>query len=117
MNTFGKRLKELRELSGLSQDALAQKLHISRSRIGMYEQGRRQPDFEMLEAIADTFNVNMDYLLKNDFSKVDFDTVNQNREKAIELYSLYEKASPDVQSAVELLLRSAQHSPESQPKN
>lgn len=110
MNTFGKRLKELRELSGLSQDALANKLHISRSRIGMYEQGRRQPDFEMLEAIADTFNVNMDYLLNES-------TDMENHKKAIELYSLYKSATPEVQSAVELLLRSAQHSPESQPKN
>jgi len=106
MNTFGKRLKELRELSGLSQEALAQKLHISRSRIGMYEQGRRQPDFEMLEAIADTFNVNMDYLL-NESTDI------ESHKKAIEFYSLYKSATPEIQSAVELLLRSARHSPES----
>lgn len=107
MNTFGKRLKELRDLSGLSQEALAQKLHISRSRIGMYEQGRRQPDFEMLEAIADTFNVNMDYLLKKESTTED-DLIVQKTQKAAELYSLYEKASPEVRSAVELLLKSAQ---------
>ncbi len=37
--------------------------------------------------------------------------------KAIELYSLYENATPEVQSAVELLLKSAQSQPESHQKN
>ena len=46
----------------LTQDQLAEKLNTSRSRISMYEQGKRQPDFEMQEAIADFFNVNIDYL-------------------------------------------------------
>lgn len=110
MNTFGKRLKELREIHSLSQDALAQKLHISRSRIGMYEQGRRQPDFEMLEAIADTFNVDMDYLVNE---SIDI----ENRKRALELYSLYKNSSPEIRSAVELLLKSAQYAPESQQKN
>lgn len=29
----------------------------------MYEQGRREPDFEMQEAIADFFNVDLDYIM------------------------------------------------------
>ena len=29
----------------------------------MYERGERQPNFEVLEAIADFFNVDIDYLL------------------------------------------------------
>lgn len=28
----------------------------------MYEQGKRQPDFEMQETLADFFNVTLDYL-------------------------------------------------------
>ena len=67
MTKYGKRLKELREKKGITQDQLAKMLNTSRSRIGMYEQGRRQPDFETQEALADIFNVNMDYLFcKND---------------------------------------------------
>ena len=63
-NKYGQRLKELREKRGYSQEELARLLGTSRSRIGMYEQGRRQPDFEMQEAIADLFNVSIDYLFK-----------------------------------------------------
>lgn len=63
MGDFNNVFKSLRIASGLTQEELAQKLHISRSRVGMYETGARQPDYETLEAIADFFNVDMDYLL------------------------------------------------------
>lgn len=62
MGKFENRLKELREKAGYSQQELAEQLHVSRSRIGMYEQGKRKPDPEMQELIADFFNVNLDYL-------------------------------------------------------
>lgn len=62
MTEYGNRLKNLRKNMKLTQDQLAEKLNTSRSRISMYEQGKRQPDFEMQEAIADFFNVNIDYL-------------------------------------------------------
>lgn len=35
---------------------------VSESTIGMYERNQREPAFEVLEAIADYFNVDMDYL-------------------------------------------------------
>lgn len=68
-------LKQLRLERGLSQQELAQKSGLSASSIGMYEQGRRKPSFEILEIFADTFNVDLDYLLgraKNpkSFSKI-----------------------------------------------
>ncbi len=59
---FGKVLLMLRKRAGLTQNALASVLGVSESRIGMYERGKREPDFEMLEAIADYFNVDMDFL-------------------------------------------------------
>lgn len=60
--TFGKVLRMLRTRSSLTQKQLADVLGVSESRIGMYERGHREPDFEMLEAIADYFNVDMDFL-------------------------------------------------------
>lgn len=67
MTDFGKRLRDLRKEQHLSQEELAKRLNISRSSIGMFEQGRREPDFEMQETLADFFNVNMDYLFgRND---------------------------------------------------
>ena len=60
---FAKRLKELRLARGLSQEQLAKELNLVKSSISMYEQGKRKPSFEVLEAIADFFNVNLDTLI------------------------------------------------------
>lgn len=59
---FAKRLKDLRMSRGLTQDDLARELRLVKSSISMYENGKRKPSFEVLEAIADYFNVNMDTL-------------------------------------------------------
>lgn len=63
MGDFANRLKALRNSHGLTQDEFAKKIKITRSRLGMYETGQREPDFETLEVIADFFNVDTDYLL------------------------------------------------------
>ena len=69
MATFGDRLRYLRTRNGLSQALMADILtaispcKISRSTVGMWESGRRMPSRESLEALADHFNVPMDYLL------------------------------------------------------
>ena len=56
-------LKELRTANGITQAELAKVLKISSSTIGMYEQGRREPDKKILLAMADYFKVTTDYLL------------------------------------------------------
>lgn len=61
--TFGVVLKSLREERHLSQRQLADNLKIAYSTVGMYESGQREPSYEMLENIADYFNVDMNYLL------------------------------------------------------
>lgn len=62
MSNFSERIKSLRTERGITQEQLASMLKVSRSTIGMYESGKREPDFETSEAIADIFNVDMDYL-------------------------------------------------------
>lgn len=63
MGDFQNVFKKLRLSHGYTQAELADALKISRSRVGMYETGAREPDFETLEIIADFFNVDTDYLL------------------------------------------------------
>lgn len=60
---FSERLRELRQNKGLSQSQLADALNISKSAISMYELGKREPDLEALEGIADFFNVDINYLI------------------------------------------------------
>lgn len=60
---FAERLKELRCENDMKQSDLAKVLGVSASTIGMYEQGRRTPDLEVLNKIATYFQVSVDYLL------------------------------------------------------
>ena len=60
---FAKQLKKLRMKKGLKQKELADYLHVSVSTVGMWEQGRNEPDVKRLEELADFFGVTVDYLL------------------------------------------------------
>lgn len=76
MGTFGQRLKELRNSRGISQNELSKYIGVSKSSVNMYERDEREPGFETLEAIADFFNVNMDYLLGRE-SRISTDITSQ----------------------------------------
>lgn len=56
------RLKELRNEKRLNQEILAAKLNVSQSTISAYEIGERMPDLKTLVAIANFFDVSLDYL-------------------------------------------------------
>ena len=60
---LGEIIRSLRDINDITQKELADKLSISPSTIGMYEQGRREPDITTLTHIATYFNVPTDYLL------------------------------------------------------
>lgn len=60
---FGDIIKLLRKERNISQQELADAINISKSAISMYEINQRVPELETFEAIADYFNVEMDYLM------------------------------------------------------
>ena len=53
----------LRKEAGMNQAQLAEKLNVSTSAVGMYEQGRRYPNMDMLVALANIFDCSLDYLV------------------------------------------------------
>ncbi|MEE7711227.1 MULTISPECIES: helix-turn-helix domain-containing protein [Bacillus] len=68
---FGDRLRELRKMRpNLSQKKLGEHLGLAESTISMYEQNRREPEYEILIKIADYFDVSIDYLLRGTDPKV-----------------------------------------------
>jgi len=69
MIIFAKNIKHLRGLKKLSQEALAEELKVSRSRIGSYEENRSSPTLEILISFSDYFKVPIDILLRNDLTK------------------------------------------------
>ena len=57
------RLKELRLSKGLSQKQLANELKLSDRNYQRYEYGEREPSASTLIALADYFDVSLDYLV------------------------------------------------------
>jgi len=63
-NVFGKRLKELRTQSGLTQAKLAQAVSLHQTSISFWELGtREEPNMSSLISLADYFDVSIDYLV------------------------------------------------------
>ena len=58
------RLQNLRKAKGLSQEALAQRLDVSRQAVSKWESGQSVPEAEKIVALSDFFGVTTDYLLK-----------------------------------------------------
>lgn len=63
---IGEKIKTLRQQNGLSQEALANKLNVSRQAITKWETNRGIPDIENLKCISKRFNVSLDYLVSED---------------------------------------------------
>jgi transcriptional regulator with XRE-family HTH domain len=53
----GEMIRTRRMARGMTQDDLADKIGITASAVGMFENGKRRPKDEVAEAIADVFNI------------------------------------------------------------
>ncbi len=58
------RLKELRETRGISQLKKSMALGLNQNSVSRYETGAREADYQTLIALADYFDVSIDYLLE-----------------------------------------------------
>lgn len=111
MAEFSQRFKQLRAANGYSQQELADLLDVSKSTVNMYERGERRPGISQLEAVADFFNVDMDYLSgKSDIPRKSFiscvqknilDNCNETEEKLVENYRKLDEYG---QSTVNLII-------------
>lgn len=63
--TFGEKLQRLRQKAGLSQDALAERLNVSRQAVSRWERNETMPETEKVVALAELFGVSTDYLLRD----------------------------------------------------
>lgn len=63
MNAVGKNLKRLRQREKLTQDALAEQLHVTRQAVSSWETGKTQPDVETLTALAEVLHTDIRELI------------------------------------------------------
>ena len=64
--TFGQKLKEIRQRMGLSQEQLAQILHVSRQAITKWENEVGLPDISNLQELSKVFGISVDFFLNNE---------------------------------------------------
>ena len=64
--TLGEKLQTLRKQSGLSQEALAEKVAVTRQTISKWELNQSTPDLTLLAQLSDLFQVSTDYLIRDE---------------------------------------------------
>ncbi len=60
---FAKKLKQLRQQTGWSQEQLADRLNVTRQAVAKWERGAGFPDIDNMQALAKLFNTSVDELL------------------------------------------------------
>ena len=58
-----KRIKELRQEKGVTQEKLAEHLKLKQQTISAYENGTNEPDLKVLDKMARFFGVSIDYIV------------------------------------------------------
>ena len=66
MTKFGEKLMRYRKKAGLTQEALAEALGVSRQAVGKWESGATYPETEKLPLLADVLGCSLDALLRGD---------------------------------------------------
>lgn len=66
---IGAKIKQLRQLNGMDQKELANKLNISNKTVSSWESNRTQPKMEMIELLCEIFGCQKtDFMDENDYS-------------------------------------------------
>lgn len=60
------KLKDKRKQVGLTQEQIAQKLHVSRQTISNWETGKSIPDIYSLVELSNIYDISLDNLIKED---------------------------------------------------
>ena len=82
MTRFANRLSQLRSEREITQQVLADAIGVTKSLISMSERGKRMPSYEVQEALADFFNVDVDYLIgRSDRTTVVMTAENSNPQR------------------------------------
>lgn len=78
------RIREIRKSKGISQQKLAEVLHVNQTAISQWETGKTSPNIDSAKAMADLFDVSMEYLLSDDAAE------EKNKKPAAESHELSE---------------------------
>lgn len=97
MKTLGERLKDARKSKGLSQEALASSVGVSRGVIQNLEYNRAEPQPIVIKAICNTLNINENWLLTGEGDMVDNSDAIRSAKILSELYDVAKDLSEEEQ--------------------
>ena len=63
MSNIGKNISKFRKEQEMTQDQLAERLHVTRQAVSNWENGKTQPDVETLEQLAECFGVSVETMI------------------------------------------------------
>lgn len=78
---LGKQIKKYRGELGLSQEALAEKIYVSRQTVSNWENDKNYPDINSLLRLSEVFQVSVDILIKGDVEKMKVEIRQQDRQQ------------------------------------
>jgi transcriptional regulator with XRE-family HTH domain len=86
---LGKQIKKYRNEMSLSQDALAEKVYVSRQTISNWENGKSYPDVNSLILLSEVFGTSIDNLIKGDVEIMKEKVKNEDRKRFEKLSQVY----------------------------
>lgn len=78
---LGKQIKKYRSELSLSQEALAEKIYVSRQTVSNWENDKNYPDINSLLRLSEVFQVSVDILIKGDVEKMKVEIRQQDRQQ------------------------------------
>ena len=83
MEEFGQKLREVRTAKGYTQQALAEKLYVTRQTVSRWESGNRYPDLETLKKISAELEVSVDELLSTESELDEVETTTEEEKTPV----------------------------------
>ena len=100
------KLKNNRKQAGLTQEEIAQKLHVSRQTISNWETGRSIPDIYSLVELSNIYDISLDHLVKEDIVMMN-ELKKENKEKKIINRAIILSAVGVILMIISLLIKSS----------
>lgn len=63
---ISQRIKKIRKGTKKNQEEFGKEINVAKSTISCYETGKRKPPIDIIQAISDKYNVDVNYILGND---------------------------------------------------
>lgn len=85
MSKVSKNIKKLRTDRNMTQDSLAERICVTRQTVSSWENGRTQPDIDMLEHLADALNAGIEEIIYGEKRNIGFEAPKNDKQKIMSI--------------------------------